>query len=195
MQIRQQAERISPYRRLISTSVRVIINLPSSRVSAYGVTGIWPRNGSGFLRTEGYLMPRRRVKFSLTTSRGWSPWKQNPLIGLQSTSLASRVETRRTAHCLPFLARPRETPKLAASTSHRSLVFSLSHDMTRSNHLHHITRTLLAWCLFLDSACAIDWYYTHNVTIPSTSPEIVYTPFVCNASTTLLDPQSCQYAW
>jgi len=34
-----------------------------------------------------------------------------------------------------------------------------------------------------------------NITVPVNSPQITYTPFVCNASTELANPQACANAW
>ncbi|KAF8972719.1 hypothetical protein BDZ97DRAFT_1605360, partial [Flammula alnicola] len=34
-----------------------------------------------------------------------------------------------------------------------------------------------------------------NLSIPVTSPQMVYTPFVCNSTTVLANPQSCAGAW
>lgn len=59
-----------------------------------------------------------------------------------------------------------------------------------------IRRTLILFIIiqFLTGA-NVAAQQLRNVSIPITSPQIVYTPFVCNASTVLADPQSCAGAW
>ncbi|KAJ6624845.1 hypothetical protein B0H10DRAFT_1784038 [Mycena sp. CBHHK59/15] len=49
-------------------------------------------------------------------------------------------------------------------------------------------------CLFISSLPVIQAAGSVNVSVPSTSAQIVYTPFVCNASTVAADPD-CKGAW
>lgn len=48
---------------------------------------------------------------------------------------------------------------------------------------------------FIHSVSAAATHQLQNITVPVTSPQITYTPFVCNTSTGLADPQPCTGAW
>jgi hypothetical protein len=47
----------------------------------------------------------------------------------------------------------------------------------------------------ITNVAAYHWQQLQSMEIPVTSPQIIYTPFVCNASITLADPQLCSGAW
>ncbi|KAF8202346.1 hypothetical protein BJ912DRAFT_439058 [Pholiota molesta] len=53
---------------------------------------------------------------------------------------------------------------------------------------------LLSICLLCLASVANGQQF-RNLSIPVTSPQIVYTPFVCNATTVKVNPQSCAGAW
>lgn len=54
---------------------------------------------------------------------------------------------------------------------------------------------LLIIFYFINGASAAAQWQLQNITVPVTSTQITYTPFVCNASTALTDPQPCAGAW
>jgi len=65
----------------------------------------------------------------------------------------------------------------------------------RGSRLHPTSPSLLWLILHFINGASVAAQQTQNITVPVTSSQIIYTPFVCNASIALADSKLCSGAW